>query len=417
MGVEIMASQKKFRDLSVPERIIYLSETSSLSDEAKKSLLRGNELIRYSTEAPEKMLIRVPPAENHLTFSPMPIGILPGITINGVVKNVPLQTEEPSVIAAAANAARMAEKHGGFNCVAGDPIMIGQVQIVNISESRIGCIIEKIKEHKSELISIANTHNPHLVAAGGGVLNLEPKLLDTKTGKQLIIDFKVDTRDAMGANAVSKMAEGMASRLEELTGGKVVGRILSNLAVGRTVNCVAVFDKESLALKKTINGVEFSIDGSTIIDNILHLDAWASVDQFRATTHNKGIMNGISAVALALGQDTRAIESCAHSFAAYNRPYGPLSYFGKDSDGNLVGLLVVPISVGIIGGTMRTNDVVRACFEIVNCSTPGELAGVMAAVGLAQNLSALRMLAGEGISNGHLPLDKAKKEFEKTQMD
>ncbi len=380
-------SGKKFREMSVEERLSFMGGT--LSEESVDAL-RG---------------CRMPiPGENHISFLGLSVGVLPKIIVNGVQRMAPIATEEPSVVAAASCGAKFAERHGGFKVTVTGTDTTGQIQVINLPSHNKPEIETRIKKDSQNLINIANSVSPNIVAAGGGVLNIRPKTIRTSNGVQMIIDFDVDCKNAMGANAVSKMAEAMAQRIEEITGGKVVGRILSNLPLGRLVSCEATFDNDLLAVNKGANGKRIEMTGDEMVDRIIALSDWAGADQFRATTHNKGIMNGITSVALALGQDIRAVEAAAHSYAAYNRKYSPLSHFERDAEGNLYGCLVVPLPIGIVGGTISTNPVVKANLEVTGCKDSSELAALIAAVGLAQNVSALRMLAGEGITNGHMPL-------------
>lgn len=391
MNATNMKEQKKFRDMSVEERVDFLVKSANLP-EGSAGVLKD----RQGGKAAE--------GENFLAFARMPVGIVPQVIVNGKSYIVPLITEEPSVVAAASRGSKMTEGHGGFFASVKGTTTLGQVQITEVPQPEIGKAIDDIEKAAAVLISLANNMTPHLVAEGGGVLSIKPKMIETRSGPQIIVDFEAECKDSMGANAVSKMAEGMAPELERITHGKVIGRILSNLSLGRLVVCEATFDKDMLSLRKDIAGKPVDISGDEMIDRIVALSAWADADQFRATTHNKGIMNGITSVALATGQDTRAIESAAHSYAAFGKGYAPLSVFEKDGNGNLHGRLEVPIPVGTIGGTIKTNDIIRVCLEITECKTPSELAALIGAVGLAQNVSALRMLAGEGITSGHLPL-------------
>ncbi|MDE1762353.1 MAG: 3-hydroxy-3-methylglutaryl-CoA reductase [Candidatus Micrarchaeota archaeon] len=395
--------------MSEDEKILYAAKEGNLDGKGKGTL----------TKCQNKPDINVPTLENHLCWFPMSEGLLPKIVVNGATKVVPMVLEEPSVRAGVANAAKMAEKHGGFKADEKFPgqstYTRGQVEIVNVPPEKIPEKMEEIRKSITLLKGLADARTPHLVAAGGGLVSLVPKIVDTEAGPQLIVDFVADTKDAMGANAVSKMAEGMAAKIAELTGGEAIARILSNLPIERTIVVTATFDKESLTLEKEVNGVMVKIPGEVMVDKIYREAAWARKDQFRATTHNKGIMNGITPVATALGQDTRAIEAGAHSYAAYPRDgesgYRSLSKFWKDGDGNLVGQLEVPIAVGVIGSAIELNDIVSANLKMVlNGCHPKVpkttyVAFIMAAVGLAQNLAALRMLAGEGITQGHIAQD------------
>lgn len=392
--------QKKFREMSSEERFNYIFEKSKLSELSKSALRNWAE-------------VAVPKAENHLSYVKMAVGVIPEIRVNGKSYVVPLITEEPSVIAGVSNAVKMAKKYGGFRASASGNMTIGQVQVVNIPIDLIDKAIPRLKLNEENLFMLANEATPRLVAAGGGIVSMKPKKIDTPMGPQIIVDFNVDCKDAMGANAVSKMAESMAQEIASITGGEVVGRILSNLAIGRAVVCDATFDKESLALKK--NGVEIS--GERIVEGILHLGAWAQSDQLRATTHNKGIMNGIDALALATGQDSRAIEAAAHSYTSYYlRHYGPFSSFRMNAKGDLEAHLEMLIPVGVIGGALAmkengegaVNPSIKACLEITGCTSATELAALFGAVGLAQNVAALRMLCGEGLSQGHIEMHKKR---------
>lgn len=386
-------SKQSFHEMSLAERLEDVVRRSGLSEDAVRVLR-------------DPQSVAIAESENSIAKATLYIGAVPRIVVNGRARIMPMITDEPSVIAAASNGAKMAEKYGGFSAVVSGTTTLGQVQIVGIPEAKIGAAMVELKQREWLLAQFANKSTPHLVAAGGGLRSITPKRIETRAGPQLILDFEVECRDAMGANAVSKMAEAMASAIEHFTGGKVIGRIVSNLSLGRLVACSATFDKDSLALEKAVDGKPMRIDGMGMVERIVKLSAWSESDQFRAATHNKGIMNGIDAVALALGQDTRALEAAAHSYAAYKHDYGPLSLFESDENCNLHGLLELPIPVGTVGGALGASPAARACLEITQCKSSVELAAAIAAVGLAQDLAALRMLAGEGISSGHLPLHR-----------
>jgi hydroxymethylglutaryl-CoA reductase len=248
-----------------------------------------------------------------------------------------------------------------------------------------------ILAHKDELQKKANEQDPKLVSLGGGAKDLEVKIIDTPRGQMVITQLIVDCRDAMGANAVNTMVEAIAPIIEKVTGGKVFLRIISNLATRRLARSTAVFDRQSLG-------------GEEAVEGILDACAFAASDPFRCATHNKGIMNGVVAVALATGQDTRALEAGAHSFAAITGRYRPLTVYEKDNNGNLVGTIELPVAVGLVGGTAAVHPVAGACLKILGVKSSLELAEVMASVGLAQNLAALRALVSEGIQRGHMKL-------------
>lgn len=297
--------------------------------------------------------------------------------------------EEPSVVAAASNAAKMARAKGGFRASTTEPIMIGQIQVVGVSDPYAAA--QRVLEQEKRLIEICNVTNPTLVKVGGGALGVRTKVIDSIRGKMLIVEIDVDCRDAMGANTVNTMAEELAPYIESLTGGRVRLRIISNLAVKRLARAWAIFDRESLG-------------GEDVVEGILDAYAFAEADPFRCTTHNKGIMNGITAVTLATGNDTRAIEAGAHTYAARNGRYESLTKYSKDKEGNLVGSIELPIAAGILGGAASTHPVAKAAIKILGVKSAQELAQVMASVGLAQNLAALRALAVEGINRGHMKL-------------
>jgi hydroxymethylglutaryl-CoA reductase len=388
---------KKFREQDIADRLAYVAKKGNLSE---KEL----EVLRDWKSA------KVVMGENHISFVPLSLGVVPRIIVNGQEKTVPMITEEPSVIAAASNAAKMAETYGGFRATAMGTTMLGQIQIINITRDRIERAIEELRKNEKVLLDSANKMTPHLVAAGGGALSINPKKIETRAGPQLIVDFDVECKDAMGANAVSKMAEGMAIEIERIIEVRAEAKILSNASLGRMVICEATFDKESLALRKEINGKLVEMSGEEMVERMVSESAWADVDTKRAPTHNKGIMNGMVGVAFAVGQDTRAIEAAAHSYAAVRGVYKPFSRFEKDQKGNLYARLEVPIPVGIIGGAINSNQILQICLKMVNCKSAKELAEVIGAVGLANNVAAVRMLEGEGITSGHMPLHKERVE-------
>lgn len=364
----------------VDERLKFIQEFAGLTDE-EVATLRNTGGLPVGTA--DKMI------ENVVGGLTLPMGIGVNFRINGKDILIPMVIEEPSVVAAASNAAKMARVKGGFTAEFSGPVMIAQVQLVDVErpqEAKDG-----ILAHKKELLELAARQDPVLLQAGGGPKDLEVRLLDTKMGPMVITHLLVDTRDAMGANAVNTMAEAIAPMIEQITGGRVYLRILSNLAVHRLARARAVFDKET-------------IGGEAVVDGVLNAWAFAEADPFRAATHNKGIMNGISSVVLATGNDTRAIEAGAHSYAARNGRYTSLSTYEKDGDGNLVGSLEVPMAVGIVGGATKTHPVARIALKIMDIKGAADLAQIIACVGLAQNFAALRALATEGIQRGHMGL-------------
>ena len=327
--------------------------------------------------------------ENVIGVMPVPMGVAVNFVINGRDVVAPMAIEEPSVIAAASNAAKMARKAGGFQATTTDPIMIGQIQIVGVHD--VNRVRFEILAQKAELLKHANAQDPVLVSLGGGARDLEVRIIDTFLGQMVIVELLVDCRDAMGANAVNTMAEAVAPLVEKISGGRVYLRIISNLAVKRLARAKATFPKEELG-------------GEEVVDGIINAYAFAAADPFRCATHNKGIMNGVTAVVLATGNDTRAIEAGAHSYAARSGHYTSLTTWEKNSDGDLVGTLEMPMAVGIVGGATASNPIAKLAVRILGIKTARELAEVIVSVGLAQNLAALRALAAEGIQRGHMGL-------------
>jgi len=327
--------------------------------------------------------------ENVIGAMPIPIGIATNFRINNKDYLIPMAIEEPSVVAAASNAAKGARETGGFRASATDPIMIGQVQITRIKD--VKAAVDAILKDKTELLAEANAVDPMLVKLGGGARDLLVREIESMTGTMVVVHILVDVRDAMGANAVNSMAEKIAPKLERITGGKVYLRILSNLAVHRLGRATAVWTKEFLG-------------GDEVVDGIIEAYSFADADIYRCATHNKGIMNGIIAVALATGNDTRALEAGAHTYASIHGKYKPLTQWRKNENGDLVGTIEVPIAVGLIGGATKSHPVARTNLKILGVQSSTEFAAVLASVGLAQNLAALRALAAEGIQKGHMRL-------------
>jgi len=327
--------------------------------------------------------------ENVIGVMEVPLGVATNFLINEKDYLIPMAIEEPSVVAAASNAAKMARVKGGFKTESTDPKMIGQIQLTGIADPTKAK--DAILENKGKIIEIANEQDPILVKFSGGAKDVEVRVIDTIKGEMVVVHLIVDCRDAMGANAVNTMAESVAPFVEEITGGKVFLRIISNLAVYRLARAKAVFAKDA-------------IGGQEVVDGIITAYAFADADPYRCTTHNKGIMNGISAVVLATGNDTRAIEAGAHSYAGVTGRYRPLTKYEKNEDGDLVGSIELPMAVGLIGGATAVHPTAKANVKILGVKTANELAEVIAAVGLAQNFAALRALATEGIQKGHMML-------------
>jgi len=361
-------------------RLKLVQKLTGLTDEEVKTLSNTGGL---PGEVADRMI------ENVVGGITIPLGIATNFLINGRDYLVPMALEEPSVVAAASNAAKMARVKGGFRVTNTGPVMIGQIQLVEVKDPYGGRM--DLLLHKDEILAKANEQDPMLVSLGGGAKDLNVKVIHSVKGDMVIAELIVSTGDAMGANAVNTMAEAVAPILERVTGGKVYPRIISNLADRRLIRVKAVFDKEA-------------IGGEAAVDGIVYAYAFADADPYRCSTHNKGIMNGVIAVAIACGQDIRALEAGAHTYAARSGTYKPLTTWEKDENGDLVGALEMPVAVGLVGGAARTHPAAKASIKIIGVKTAIELAEVMGAVGLAQNFAALRALAAEGIQKGHMKL-------------
>ncbi|MEA1944814.1 MAG: hydroxymethylglutaryl-CoA reductase, degradative [Euryarchaeota archaeon] len=368
-----------FYKLTPEERLQIVRTFANLTDEEISILDRGLDL-----EQADRMI------ENVIGTISLPLGIATNFLINGKDYLIPMALEEPSVVAAASNIAKIARVKGGFYTSSDEPVMIGQIQIVDVVDFEL--IKRNIFSRKQEIILQANEQDPTLVKLGGGAKEIEVRILETDCGTMAIVHLLVDTRDAMGANAVNTMAEAVTPIIEECCAGngRVLLRIISNLATHRLVRARAVFDKDT-------------IGGEQVVDDIIKAYAFAYADLYRCATYNKGIMNGIDAVVVATGNDFRAVESGAHAYAALSG-YKPLISWKKNSDGDLLGEIELPIAVGIVGGATSSNPAARISLKVLGVTTARELAGVIAAVGLAQNLGAVRALATEGIQRGHMSL-------------
>ena len=320
------------------------------------------------------------------TFS-LPLGIATNFKINDKDYLVPMVIEEPSVIAAASKAAKIARIKGGFKVDANESYSIGQIQVLNADLTAIS----KIEESSKEILKIANSQSNTLSKIGKGAKEVSCREIQTDSGKMLIVELLIDVGDAMGANVTNSMCEAVAPLIGKLTGGKTLLRILSNYSTRRMVKATAIFDKEG-------------VGGEEIVDNIILAFQFAANDVYRAVTHNKGVMNGIISVANATGQDSRAIEAAANAYAAHSGKYSSLTEWSKDAEGNLVGKLELPLSVGIVGGIINVHPIAKICTKILGVASARELACVITATGLAQNFSALRALATEGIQKGHMKL-------------
>ena len=367
-----------FYKLAPSKRLIAVAEQAALGPQEIDQVEKG-----LSLDQADKM------TENVIGLFQVPLGIATNFVIDGREVLIPMATEEPSVIAAASNGARMTREAGGFFTSSTGPVMRAQIQATGIADPFSAR--QSILLHKDELTRMANDKDPMLVKYGGGVKDIEVYVIDSKMGPMVVTHLIVDCRDAMGANAVNTMAEALAPRIEQITGGRVYLRIISNLADLRLVRAKAVFKAEE-------------IGGHEVVDGILLAAELAQVDPYRAATHNKGIMNGVTAVVLATGNDTRAVEAGAHAFASSTGSYRSLTRYEKNSDGDLVGTIEMPVAVGLVGGATRVHPVAKTAVKILGVKSADDLSRIIASVGLCQNFAALRALASEGIQRGHMSL-------------
>jgi hydroxymethylglutaryl-CoA reductase len=369
-----------FYKLTPKERLDLVKEFAELSDE-------DCALLQNTGSLPLDMADRM--IENVVGAFPLPLGIGVNFLINGKYYLIPMAIEEPSVVAAASYAAKMVREGGGFHTSSTAPVMIGQVQVVDLKDPEEAK--QRVLASKAAVLQKANEQDPVLASVGGGAKDLDAKIIQTTEGPMLIVELHVDCRDAMGANAVNTMAEAVAPLIEQITGGRVYLRIISNLATKRLARATCTIPKDA-------------VGGPEVVDGIVNASAFAAADPYRAATHNKGAMNGIIAVVLATGNDHRAIEAGAHAYAALNGRYTSLSTWEKNENGDLKGSIELPMAVGLIGGAVRTHPIAKIAVKILGVKSANEFAEVLAAVGLAQNLAALRALAHEGIQRGHMSL-------------
>ena len=384
-----------FYKLSVEERHARLADASDLDADDLKLLLQG-----ASTEQLADF------AENVVAGFHLPLGIATNFQIDGQDVLVPLAIEETSVVAAASNAARLVRAGGGFHTEITEDLVIAQVEILNVVDP--SAARRAVEAQRHQLIELANTAEPSLVPFGGGCRDLEVRwLADNGVASRMVIHLLVDCVDAMGANSVNAMAELIAPSVARLTGGRPGLRILSNLADRRRVRATATVPVEELPFA--------GWSGPEVRDDIVAASQFAEADPYRAATHNKGIMNGIDPVVIATGNDWRAMEAGAHAFAARSGKYGPLATWRRDEQGNLTGVIEVPFQVGIVGGVTRLHPAAATCLRILGVDSAQGLARVIASVGLAQNLAALRALGTEGINKGHMRLHRKNSQLASRQ--
>ncbi|MDQ1079612.1 hydroxymethylglutaryl-CoA reductase, degradative [Pseudoroseomonas cervicalis] len=369
-----------FHRMDPEERLAAVAAFADLDEGAVAQLRRAGNI---DTHLADHMI------ENTVSTIAIPVGIATNMRVDGRDVLVPMATEESSVVAAVCNSARQCYESGGFTTSVSGNLMIAQVQLVGVPDPENARI--RILERREEIAAICDGCDPMLVRLGGGFRDLEVRVIASQGGPMVVTHLIVDTRDAMGANTVNTMAETLAPSIEGWTGGKVFLRILSNLADRRLARARAVWPVSA-------------IGGETVRDGMIAAYHFAEADPYRAATHNKGIMNGVSAVVLATGNDTRAVEAGAHAYAARNGRYTSLTRWEVTAEGHLAGVLEMPLPVGLVGGATKVHPTAQACLKVLGVQTAAELARIIAAVGLAQNFGAMKALATVGIQQGHMAL-------------
>jgi hydroxymethylglutaryl-CoA reductase len=378
------SSIPKFFEKTLKERLGLIADFSGLSKDELKIIEDATGGISF--DKADGMI------ENAIGTFSLPLGIATNFQINDKDYLIPMVIEEPSVIAASSKAAKIARVQGGFRAEADESYSIGQIQVVNID---VQSAIPKVIGATNEILDLANSKSETLPKLGKGAKEISCKDLPTNSGHMLIVELTIDVGDAMGANVTNTMCEAVAPMIEKLTGGKTLLRILSNYSTKRMVSASAVFDKDA-------------VGGEKVVDDIILAFQFAENDPYRAVTHNKGVMNGVIAVANSTGQDSRAIEAAAHAYASAGGTYSSLTKWSKDKNGNLIGNFELPLSVGIVGGVIRHHPIAKICTKILGVSTAQELSCVLAVAGLAQNFAAMRALVTEGIQKGHMKLHARK---------
>jgi len=378
------SSIPKFFEKTHEEKLDIICNFSDLTDDEFNHLKNATGGLDF--EYANKMI------ENAIGTFSLPLGIATNFKINNVDYLVPMVIEEPSVIAAASKAAKIAKLHGGFTAKVDGNISIGQIQVldVNVQES-----ISIINSNSNHILELANSASKTLPKLGKGAKEVQCKEIKTASSSMLIVELMIDVGDAMGANVTNTMCETVAPLIEKLTGGKILLRILSNYSTKRMVSVSAVFDKDA-------------VGGEKVVNDMISAFEFADNDVYRAVTHNKGVMNGTISVANATGQDSRAIEAAAHAYASHTGRYRSLTQWSKDNDGHLVGKFEIPLSVGIVGGVTNNHPIAKISTKILNLKNVQELSCIIASTGLAQNFAAMRALTTEGIQKGHMKLHARK---------
>jgi len=375
-----------FYNLPLEERVERIAAWAGLTGDETQAL---NGAMGLDAARADQMI------ENVVGLHSLPLGIAVNFIVNGRDVLVPMAVEEPSVVAGASFAAKLARSGGGFRATTTAPEMIGQLQVLDVADpwsARFDLLAAR-----DELLTLANESDPVIVKLGGGARDLEVRIFEhTPVGPMLAAHLIFDCRDAMGANAVNTACESLAPRVEQITGGRVLLRILSNLADRRLARARCTVPVDALAFG--------DFTGEQVAQGIVEASAFAAADPYRAATHNKGIMNGVDPIVIATGNDWRAVEAGAHAYAAHSGRYTSLSTWARDAEGNLAGTLEMPLAVGIVGGATRVHPTAQVALKIMGVQTARELAEIIVSVGLAQNLAALRALATEGIQRGHMRL-------------
>lgn len=375
-----MSRVEKFHMYSLKERQEWVSKYAQLTEDESNLF---NQFGALGEELADQLV------ENTIGTIEIPLGLGMNFLVNDNDVVVPMATEESSVIAAASHGAKLARIMGGFKTTVSESIMFSQIQVLNCKDP-YGAMY-RVLENKNDIITLANEQDPTLVSLGGGAFDIEARVIGQKEDSMLVLHLLVNTLDAMGANTVNTMAEKVSAKIEQITNGSVFLKIVSNYADKRIARARCIINKESLG-------------GEEVVDRIVRAYQFAALDPYRAATHNKGIMNGISSVVLATGNDTRAIEAGAHSYASRSGKYTSLSHWEKNSEGHLVGTIEVPMAVGIIGGATAIHPKTKASLKIMKVKSAKQLAGIIVSVGLAQNLTAIKALATTGIQKGHMKL-------------
>ena len=378
------SSIPKFFEKSHEEKLNIISTFSDLTEDELNHLKNATGGIDF--EHANKMI------ENAIGTLSLPLGIATNFKINNKDYLVPMVIEEPSVVAAASKAAKIARIHGGFTAKVDGNISIGQIQVLTVDTEKS---ISAINSNSNEIIQLANSASKTLPKLGKGAKEVHCKEIQTSSSTMLIVELMIDVGDAMGANITNTMCETVAPLIEKITGGKTLLRILSNYSTKRMVIATAIFDKDA-------------VGGEQVVDNMIAAFEFADNDVYRAVTHNKGVMNGTISVANATGQDSRAIEAAAHAYASHTGRYRSLTTWSKDDSGNLVGTFEIPLSVGIVGGVTNDHPIAKICTKILQLTNVQDLACIMASTGLAQNFAAMRALSTEGIQKGHMKLHARK---------